>query len=588
MTVLGSLNTIRPAETIDAKVGPAKPGSDEAAVFIAKGNGGSQATREEVLELARADAEHARNHALRRVEANCTSTTLSALAQNQALLGEFDQAVDSARKALEMALQLSSDGAVIDPPSVRVAVDVLAHCGERQYAFDALSGVSSKSEALSVLFAKLATSLDRNSDALQALSSYDSPRAASLRGYLFARIEDYRSAVGPLRLAVRMDPDDVDSQLNLAISLWNLGSVRKAMIAALRATRTAPGRRDISLLYLEMLLAMQDVDRLKAEIASLQAMKVVPDAKFLEIQARTCLLKGDASRAVSLLRKASEAALQEGEPELQATIQANLVRLKYRRNQIDRGAAVRLLAELASKHPGSIAVAIAYAEIAWRRKEVTTLRRIVAQVDDVASDIQRAYFKHQIAVLEGDNDAAAIAAAAWFDLEPNNPMAAAAAIVAIGIGQARWAEAVVVAEHALEQFPDDRLLINNAAYVLAMSGRADDAIELLMPLAEGDFVLSATLGLAHLAKGDVGKGMRLYRQAADDAERAEPAWRSLMTVYQALVVRQLGLDKSVPKESIEAQSLVPFTLPESWRDQPDFLRLQTICLKLGYGWPLSI
>lgn len=52
-----------------------------------------------------------------------------------------------------------------------------------------------------------------------------------------------------------------------------------------------------------------------------------------------------------------------------------------------------------------------------------------------------------------------------------------------------------------------------------MSGRAKEAIRILEPTAEADFVLSATLGLAYLADGDIDRGMRLYRDAADMAEK---------------------------------------------------------------------
>lgn len=121
-----------------------------------------------------------------------------------------------------------------------------------------------------------------------------------------------------------------------------------------------------------------------------------------------------------------------------------------------------------------------------------------------------------------------------------------------------------------------------------MGGHPKEAIQLLEPVADGDFVLSATLGLAYLADGDINKGMRLYREAADLAEAVEPTWRSLMTVYQALIVRQLGLDKSVPGEVMDALALAPVPLPEDWRDRPEFLRVHYICEKNGYDWPLIL
>jgi hypothetical protein len=79
--------------------------------------------------------------------------------------------------------------------------------------------------------------------------------------------------------------------------------------------------------------------------------------------------------------------------------------------------------------------------------------------------------------------------------------------------------------------------------------------------------------------------MKLYRDAADLAEAVEPTWRSLMTVFQALIVRQLGLDKSIPCETMDALALAPVPLPDDWRDRPEFLRVHYICEKNGYDWP---
>ena len=167
-------------------------------------------------------------------------------------------------------------------------------------------------------------------------------------------------------------------------------------------------------------------------------------------------------------------------------------------------------------------------------------------------------------------------------------MAAAAAIVALGIGVEQWEEASIVAREALARFPSDRTIVNNAAYVLAMAGHAQEAIELLQPMAGDDFIMNATLGLAHLAAGSIDEGMRLYREAADSAEKIDPIWRSLMTSYQALVVRQLGLLDSQPGSVIGALALAQFDPPTDWRNRPDFLRLWSVAKRDGYRWPLAL
>lgn len=140
----------------------------------------------------------------------------------------------------------------------------------------------------------------------------------------------------------------------------------------------------------------------------------------------------------------------------------------------------------------------------------------------------------------------------------------------------------------IADFPGNSAIFNNAAYVFAMSGRAAAAIQLLEPIADQGFVVQATLGLACLANGDLDRGMGLYRDAADRAEREGDEWRSLMTTYQALIIRQLGLDDNIPSVVMNAHALVPMALPEDWKDRPDFLRLYNVCVKHGYDWPLAL
>ncbi|WP_161965222.1 tetratricopeptide repeat protein [Ornithinimicrobium cerasi] len=517
-----------------------------------------------------------------------TSTTLAALAQTQIALDEVDAAVAAAREALDLSLQRRhGDTDPSDAASARIAAEVLLRCGHAEYAYDALRGAR-LSDALSVTFALLASSMGEIAEAEDALVGRSGPLVASFRGYLHAQSGNWQSAVGDLRHAVNEAPEDVDSLFNLSISLWHLGAKKKATRAALRATRTAPGRKDISLHYLELLLAQGDIARATAEMASLDASGVVEDGSLLEMRARIALAAGEKARAVSLLEQAATAARREGDEALEGTVQANLSVLKYEMGRISRGVALDRLSGLLSKITDNDAIVLSYAQVAQLRSEAPKLRQAVSRLGDNTTPPRRAYFKHRIAVLEGENDAAGYAAEEWFELEPENVMSAAAAVVSIGIGQERWDDAVKVAEYALSHFPHDSLLLNNSAYVLAMSGRAEEAIRLLEPAVEGNHVLSATLGLAYLAHGDLHRGMRLYREAADKAEKVDPASRSLMTAYQALIVRELGIDKTHPAEIVSALALVPVDLPEDWNERSDFLRIYNVCRKHNYKWPLSL
>lgn len=208
---------------------------------------------------------------------------------------------------------------------------------------------------------------------------------------------------------------------------------------------------------------------------------------------------------------------------------------------------------------------------------------------------RRAYLRHYVAFLEGDNEMAASSALEWFESEPTNPQAAAAVLVAVGIGLERWNEAEKVADYAIANLPAVPVLVNNVAYILAMVGRADQAVAMMERSVAADtgedgngFVLRATLGLAYLAAGDVEKGMRCYRHAAQLAEQISPTWGSLMASYQALVVRQLNLTDQMPAEHLASQAIVPQSLPGDWEDRPDFLRLKFVSDRRGYDWPLTL
>lgn len=588
MTALGVLDEIRPADRFTSdQVGPARPG-DEGLPHLAAKSSVHATTRKTAVEALALAAEASRDRAIRLVEMGRTSTTLAALAQCHAALGETADAITVAREALSLSLHVDECGILSDPVSARLAADVLVHCNDLEYAYESLDRCATLNRSLSITLAGIASHLGKVDEAEAVLTEHEGSIVSAFRGYLDVSAGRFQEAVHHLREALEEEPNDADSLLNLSISLWHLGSTRKAVRAALRAARTAPGRKDISLHYLELLLAQGEVGRFDAEISLLKSMSVVPDARFLTVQARANLVQGKTAKAVGLLERAATEARSEGNQLIEGEVLGNLVIIRHEMGRLTRREATERLAALMAEFPDHEVVSVNFARVARTASESATLRRALSRLKGKTTAIHWAYLRHQLAVLEGDNDAAAEAAEEWFELEPHNPMAAAAAIIAVGIGQERWSDAATVAEFALENFPGEPIVINNAAYVLAMSGRGADAVRVLEPIADDDFVLNATLGLAYLASGDINRGMRLYREAADMAEKVDPVWRSLMTAYQAMVVRQLRIDQVVPPAVIRAQALVPVELPDDWQERPDFLRVQQICKKDGYDWPLHL
>lgn len=569
--------------------GPVLPGKDASSLRSAQRR---RQTPEAAIRAAVVEgAEQARDRASRIAAASMSSITLAALAQTHAVLGEVDQALSAARDALRLSLTKAESAEdrprVADAHSAGLAVQVMTRFGHAAEAFASLQTISLP-YSLKLTAVAIAVELDRPDEAWAILEGTDGELVKSFRGFLLAARGDYREAISQLRAALRDDPNDAEAAVNLSVSFWQIGARGKAIATALRATRVAPGRRDLSLHYLELLLAAGDVSKAASEIDALKQRKVVSDSRFLVLQARVALEKDEPPRALPLLEKALTEASTEGNDGLGVEIAANLAVLRHRMGRLDRDKAVDELAKLARQHPGDESVVVCLANTVSRSSEAPALRRAIEALTTTTTPARRAFLAHQIAWLDADNDRAGDAAAEWFAHESANPRAAAAALVAVGIGQERWNDAAAIADAAVARFPTNSTVVNNGAYILAMAGRAEEAIRYLAPLADSEFVARATLGLAYLANGEVDRGMRLYREAGKAAEKADSSWHSLMTAYQALVVRQLGLRVSEAPEVISALALAPMPLPSDWEDQPDFMRLYRVSEKHGYGWPLSL
>lgn len=594
MVSLGVLEELHPANLFSSDRGElARPGNKElSALRTGRPTQPAVATLS-LVETLRATAERDRERAVLLVERTPASTAFAALAQAHAALNESAKAIDAARSALRLSIVQGDDPddhpCAPDPSSARIAAEVLSRFGLALEAYERLAEVEGD-RSLSLTKAMLASELGRPGDALAAIANIDGAMFEALRGYLLATQEEYQKAIPHLRAALRETPDDADSALNLSISLWNIGAQRKATATALRATRMSPGRKDLSMHFMELLLARGEHKLLGSELRTLRQAGVIADAEFLVVQARLLLAHGKVSKAIPVLEDALDLARQNSDTNEEGEIWSNLVVLRHDLGRITREKMAHELDRLLKQFPDNDAVVVNYVRAADRQSHAARLRAALERIDAITTPTRRAFVRHHIAFLEGDNEAAGSTALEWFDNERTNPHAAAAALVAVGIGLERWAEAETIADYACANLPPDRALLNNVAYVLAMVGRSDEAVSLLKDVVEHDdgFILRATFGLAHLASGKLDQGMRLYREAAERAEKVNPTWSALMASYQALVVRQLGLYRTSPDVVIEALSLAPHALPEDWADRPDFLRLKFVCDRHGYPWPLSL
>ena len=99
----------------------------------------------------------------------------------------------------------------------------------------------------------------------------------------------------------------------------------------------------------------------------------------------------------------------------------------------------RELEDLLELFPDNDAVVVNYVRATDRRSQVGKLRAALERIDATTTATRRAFLRYRIAFLEGDNEAAGIAARRWLESEPTNPHAAASVLVSVGIGLEQWA-----------------------------------------------------------------------------------------------------------------------------------------------------
>lgn len=524
--------------------------------------------------------------ARRQVEKNMSSTSLAALAHALETSGDRGAAVDTALETLRLCQEIAR-GHDTDTFAARLAMEILLRSGRLEsvleYARSLPISAHLKLEIGAVLAGK-----SRFEEACAFIEGVSVPERESIEGYILALKGDYQAATPHLRAALRQNPNDADSALNLSISLLGLGARKKARAAAEQARGVGRGRADVWLHLLELVLADGEIGRAEREIDALVRQGVEPSARLLVIQARVQLARKNVALAIRTLEHAGRQAADDGDSETVAEVTSNLLRIRAVNDKISREDALAGLTRLLEEHPQSEVVVVNLAQLVWRRRHADLLRPAFESVYDQLSEANAAFISFQLATLEGDNAVAAEHAMRWRELDPSSDHALAALLIALGIGEERWEKAAVFAQQILSKGNHDSIALNNVAYVLAMAGMGKQAVRILEPHADESYILKATLGLAHLAAGDIAVGMRLYRQAADEAEARHDDSRSLMTAYQALIVRQLGLRKGDDDRMISALSLPPYPLPDDWDDRPEFLRLYTVAQRNGYEWPLEL
>lgn len=502
----------------------------------------------------------------------------------QSAVGDVELAREAVWRAIDL-VTAREDVEDWDVPALYGAVSVLAS-NDLQ---DDLRRVVAKlpdSNSLRSILATILARLDDRDGALAQIPRGDES-LSGLAGYLRLLNGEFHGAIRDLRSALRHNSRDVASWVNLSLALRGAGSIRKAIRAAAAATRVAPGRVDAQSIYLELLAASGQWSIMASEVARLESSDVVPDAHFYLTKARLAAKRNETSQMEFFLRKAERLATEFNDVRLAAELRANIAMVVFAQGRASKTVTLQKLREVLGTAPDSVSIADMLATISSERHDVRALIPLVAMHADKRSNGAFS-LRTKTAYLQGAWDRCLAEATEWVKMYPRSDEAMMSYLSVVGHLDNDWTSAASAARGALKTHYVTPLLINQAAYSLAMARASGEALQALERTSEWNFRLEATRGLALLANGSIDAGLKLYASAADmiadrrDAENSDV----LLRIHLAMGLRWFDLASEEVRNEVDRRGLALTGLPERWDDLPAFRALEHRAHLNGWEWPL--
>lgn len=540
------------------------------------------------LERSRFIAQEARTVA----EKHKTPAALARLAHAELVVRNTGAAEAAALDALEYlaAAREQEQQAWVDMSAAASAAWVLILCGKSDLAESRLSMLPADLP-LSVMRAELAADSDKPRSALELLEGRESPEADSLRGYIYLKMNKPARALAELRRAYRLGDADAAVCANLAAAFWTVGSRRKAINFARQAAKLAPAHHDISLMLLDYLIFSSKLDTAQKELRDILNRGVGETAELAMRRAQIAYARDKPEIAISVLRHAESLASAAGNKAMAAESSARATLLRRARGELSKAEALRKVRTLMADVPGSIPLAYIFADLCDRARFAPELRRLYEELSKHSQGPNLLPIEVRLAYLEGRFDELIPLVSTWSRYQPLDSNPADMEMLLKMYTSADRQGAAATANSLLKRFPWDARIANNAAYVFVLAGRTQKAELALSGVKASsrlpDFVLLATKGLIEIAKQDIQAGLRMYRRAADAADRSPEGMqaRLLVTIYQGLVLRLIGRYSAVADVATRAAALPPVALPSDWKDIPELNMLAWICQQIGCKWP---
>lgn len=520
-------------------------------------------------------------------------TARARLADAEFSAGNRDEAILEAVEVLDVAASRNaSGGPPVDLPAAYLAAQILARVGKYQIIASKLSGLDSIPFLAHLRATALAETgnFDEALSVLEDLSVSDNADVESLKGYIFLSLNRHAEALRHLRRAQRMLLYDADVTRNMSLAFWGLGSTAKAVRSARAASRMAPGRRDLSVHLLHLLIEVKAFEDADAELRSLSERRLVQDAEVTLIRAKVTGALGNKRRALALLKQARTLAANEpGRETLHNEIEGNLTLVEYHEGSVDRAEALMKIRAAIRRSPTSVYLISLLAALIDRTSAAAEVRSHFESLPTDSDEEAILGLKCRLFYLEQRFEEAAREAAEASRKYEHNEYLLRGAVIWYGLLTQDWSAAATWALKAVKVADEPRASINSAAYALALAGRGEQGLGLIKSIAiDEDYVLIATRGLCYLSMGNLTEGLRSYRDAAKiaDKDRRSKYARSLMTIHQAMGVRRLNLEHQ--RTQLLAAALPSVELPAGWSDIPEFQLLREAATRAGWAWPVVI
>ncbi|MFF5293016.1 hypothetical protein [Paractinoplanes globisporus] len=516
------------------------------------------------------------------------------LAEAALLAGARNEAVEAAVKVLTIGQNRTHhvDADIrIEVPAAYLAAQVLIRLDEKSAAEEHLRGYESV-PVLAQLYAGVLIDGARHEEALAILHRLDAsklPGVAGLRGYVYAIRGDFHRAITELRLAQRVDPNDSDAAVNLAVAFWGLGSPRKAIQAARRAVRISPGRISAAVTLLSYLAQTRDFEGAGREISKFRGIGIEESWDLLTVESLIAANTGKSKSALALLRRARQVAQTAGSEIDAAALEGRIAVYEFRSGTIDQAETLQKIRSAIRRAPTLPLLVALLADTLEKKSSGYEVEQALGRIDrTIDPSISRA-IDCRLAFVKGDFTNACSLALEWSEQEPLNERAARLSALWDGGLNEQWQKSAERTVSLLKKIGPSPSLVNAAAYSLALAGRGREALPILATIAEPDYVLMATAGLVEISIGNLQAGFDLYRRAANqaDTQKSAPSLRLLMTLHQAMGLRRLRIEDS-SCGLVRASALPPVDLPSDWQDDSELRFLAEIARRHKWRWPVMV